>query len=149
MNIVITFLDVLPEYNSAKIIFLIENPEFVVYEMLFRIIFSATLLFFFSLLIFRLKIKSFSHWQIEQKITVLLLFIVALYNNPLYVIKQVRWPANDIIDAFLKGLIIGFTLFFIFALFDNLRLKNHESNFCFYFPKVLLASCLGVFNTFE
>lgn len=132
-----------------KIKFFIGNPEFVVYEMLFRILFSVSLFSFFFLLIIRLKTTAFRNWYLEQKLTVLLLLITAFYNNPLYGFKIIKWTTNYAIDAFFKGVLIGFSIFFLLALFDSLRFKNRETNFWFYFPKVFLSGFVGLLTISE
>nr|AGM32799.1 Wnt-binding factor [Coptotermes formosanus] len=82
VSVQLSFLNVMDEYNSVKVLFNVGNAEFVVYSMIFRVLFSLSMLVFLILLLLRLRSSKTSSWHLEQKITISLLFSLALYNNP-------------------------------------------------------------------
>lgn len=145
----ISFTSLSSEYNGVKILFQIGNPEFVLYQIVFRILFSVTIICFLVLMLMRLKTTKFNYWHLEQKLTLGLLSIVALYDNPLYGLKIFTWSKNYFIDAFFRGLTIFFSIFFIYALLDSLRFKNRETSGWFFFQKFLVAGFLGILFIIE
>lgn len=149
VTVQLSFPSVEAEYNGVKILFVIGNAEFVVYEMIFRILFSISLICFLFLMVLRLKAISFKNWYLEQKLTLMVLLIVACYNNPLYGLKFVNWHVNYVIDSFFRGLTISSMYFFLVSLFDGLRFKNRETGGIVFFTKFLLSVFIGILTLTE
>lgn len=95
-------------------------------------------------MIIRLRSKRFNAWHIEQKLTVFLMIIIALYNNPFYGIKFVSWTVNYVIDSIFAGVISGYIVFFNLTLFDSLRSKNRDTTGFFYLPKIIISAFISI-----
>lgn len=137
------FNDVNKDYHGFKVFFHISNPENVLYQIVFRVLFGISLLAFFILMVYRLKETKPKFWHLEQKLTVGLLFVGFLYNHFLYGTRIVSWYVCYFIDSFVRGLEIAYVIFFLLTLFDSLRFKNREVQNFFYLPKSILSFIVG------
>lgn len=140
----LAFDDVFDEYEGVKTVFIICNTEFTTYQMIFRILFAVSHLSFVSLFVFRLKNIKFSFWHLEQKLTVALLLVTTLYNNPLFGFNAFEWKDAFKIDSLLSGLVVGFTFYFLLVLFDSLRSKSAVYDFYFFLPKFIISFFTGL-----
>lgn len=143
LSIQFSFQGVVAEYNATRILFESGNVEFTLYEVIFRLLFSVSNFCFLLLFLFRLRSTRAKFWHTEQKITVALLFFVSLYNNPLYALKYVSWSKIFAIEAFLKGIMVGYGFYFLFVLFDYLRYTSRSLGTLFFVPKILISSILA------
>lgn len=144
LTVQFSFSSIYGEYNGVQILFKIGNAEFVLYEILFRIFFSISLTCFSILFLIRLRSLKIKNWHLEQKLTILLLLVVALYNNPLYGTKFADWSTSYIFDAIFKGIAVSYSIFFLLILFDNFRFKNRETTIWFFVPKIVITFFLGI-----
>lgn len=144
LSVQLIFSNTFTEYSAAKILFEIGNSDFTIYEMIFRLMFSFSLFFFLSILVFRLKISQFKTWNIEQKLTSGLMLVSALYGNPLFGLRLANWLTSCLLDSLFTGLTIGYSFYFLFVLFDSLKYKSRELDKLFFFPKILLSFLIGL-----
>jgi hypothetical protein len=75
--------------------------------------------------------------------------LISLYNNPLYGNLILSWKIIYRIDAVVKGITFAFLFFFLLVLFDNFRIKNHETNLLFFLHKAIFGSLFGILLIFE
>ena len=134
------------EFESFTVNFVTGSPEHTVFQVYFRIIFAAIAMLFLVFLLYKLRKLSFKLWHLEQKMTVPLLFLLFLYNDPLYVI-HCYYPSIVIVifDRLVYALFHSYLSFFILVLFDSLRYKNRKTDSCFFVPKITLCILMFIF----
>ena len=134
------------DFESFTVNFDTGSPEHTIFQIYFRIIFSAIALLFLVFLLFKLRKLGFKLWHLEQKMTVPLLFLLFLYNDPLYVI-HCYYPSIVVVifDRLVYALFHAYLSFFILVLFDSLRYKNRKTDSCFFLPKITLCVIMFIF----
>ena len=127
-------------FSSFTVDFVSGSPEHSIFQIYFRFIFTAIAFLFFVLLLFALRKMEFKYWHLEQKLTIPLLLLLIMYNNPLYIV-HCYYPSIIVIlfDKFVYGLFHSYLYFFILAIFDSLRYKNRKTDTCFFVPKITLC----------
>ncbi|OHS99575.1 hypothetical protein TRFO_33946 [Tritrichomonas foetus] len=108
-----------------------------------RLIFIFIQLFIFLYFFSKLKVTQVRFWHLEQKLTIPLLFITILYDNPFYLF-QFTSPSYVymIMDSLVSAVYSSYFRFFILVLFDSLRYKNRKTDTCFFIPKVVFILLL-------
>ena len=83
-------------------------------------------------------------WHLEQKLTVPLLTLCILYNDPFYIF-QAKSPTYVYIlwNTIATSIFSAYFQFFILVLFDSLRYKNRKTDRFFFWPKI--AFCILLF----
>ena len=117
---------------------------FQIYFRTISAIFGIIVLFYIT---FRLSSMSFKLWHLEQKLTIPLLGLLILFNNPLYFFMVSKPnPVFIIYDSIFTNLFNSYLKFFILCLFDSLRYKNRNTNSCFFIPKCIFIIIFFGFN---
>lgn len=126
-------------------------PSHTVFQIYFRIVFSFFQLMFLLLLFFRLRVMPIKLWHLEQKLTVPLLIISILYDNPLYFLRYISSktskqsstpsipplpPFSETTEIIISSLFDAYFNFFLLVIFDSLRFKNRKIDRCFFGPKI-------------
>lgn len=122
--------------------------DHTIFQIYFRLIFSVFSIIFMITLLVRLKPVQIRYWHLEQKLTVPLLALAFLYNNPFYIIQAYR-PSKIWIfyNTIISGLFTSYFKFFVLVLFDSLRYKNRKTDNCFFAPKIALMLLLFFFSS--
>ena len=131
-------------FSSFTIYFQTGSSDHTYFQIYFRIVFTTITFAFLVLLLFSLRKLEVKLWHLEQKMTVPLLLMLILYNNPLQVLHFYS-PSIvlAIFDRLVYALYHAYLYFFILVLFDSLRYKNRKTDTCFFIPKVIL--CITLF----
>ena len=126
---------------TAKVRF--GDPSFTLFQKVARLFFSIFVLSSLGIFLKKLSKTKFKLWHLEQKLTVPLLALGVLYNNPLYII-QADYPTYVYIlyDTIVVSLFSAYFKFFILVLFDSLRYKNRKTGNCFLPPKIIFIIIL-------
>jgi hypothetical protein len=77
------------------------------------------------------------------KNTIRLLLLLALHNNPLFGTKIVSWSTISYMDSILKGILVGYLIYYNFILFDYLRYQNRALSDLFFISKILFSFVIG------
>jgi len=144
-NVMIRFDKVPNSIESIVIGVSIGTPEHMFFQIYFRFVFIGLLLFFLVLLLFRLRKLDIKLWHLEQKLTIPLIILVMLYNNPVSIF-QIIFPSLvlNIYDIVMTSLFKSYYSFFVLALFDSLRYKNRKTDKCFFLPKAVFTIMMFV-----
>lgn len=117
------------------------DPDEPLLQIGFRVIFSLSCLLALIFLVMRLWGTSFKIWHLEQKLTVFLLVVAFLANDPLYFIQALEVTKSGVLyDVISSSLFRVYLLFFMLTLFDSLRYKNRKIGSCFLAPKYLFMA---------
>jgi MFS family permease len=133
---------------KATVTFNYVNSRFSVFEVVYRYVFLAVTFAFLIVFLFLTRLRQpFSHWHTEQRWMVLLLFLLFLFNNPLYIFQ---FFTSNWLFVFLNIIFrISFVAMFLFSLlvFTHAMItKPSERGMSFYTPKIfLVATMWGVF----
>ena len=91
-------------------------------------------------------------WHLEQKLTVPLIIIAILYDNPLYFVRYLSSktsnssnppsispfpPFSETSETIISSLFDSYFNFFLLVIFDSLRFKNRKIDRCFFWPKII------------
>ncbi|OHS97753.1 hypothetical protein TRFO_35964 [Tritrichomonas foetus] len=130
------------DINTTAIVYC-GSQEHTVFQVFFRIIFAIFVLVSLLGLLRQLKSHPIKLWHLEQKLTVPLLALGVLYNNPFYYF-QARSPTYAFIlwETIITSVFTAYFQFFILVLFDSLRYKNRKTDKCFFAPKVIYVIAL-------
>ena len=134
------------DFESFTVNFITGSPEHTTFQMYFRGIFSGIALLFLLFMLYSLRNLEFKLWHLEQKLTIPLLFLLFLYNDPLYII-HCYYPSIVVVifDRLVYALFHSYLSFFILVLFDSLRYKNRKTDTCFFIPKIILCVLMFTF----
>lgn len=113
------------------------------FQIYFREAASVVTIICLVLLLRSLCTGTMKLWHLEQKLTVPLLVLLILYDNPLYVF-HVNSPSKThvIMNTVLSATFLSYFRFFILVLFASLRFKNRKTDRCFFQPKVVFVAIL-------
>ena len=113
------------------------NPNHSLVQAAIRYFYIMFMFVMLIVLIIRLKYTPVRLWHLEQKMTIPLLVITILYDNPLYGL-EIASPSYTflILDCIIQSLFTAYFRFFILVLFDSLRYKNRKTDSCFFIPKI-------------
>ncbi|OHT12151.1 hypothetical protein TRFO_18142 [Tritrichomonas foetus] len=111
------------------------------FQIFFRFIFSIIQFLFVVMICMRLSTMSIKIWHLEQKLTVPLLLLAILYDNPFYYFRIVC-PSHFfiILDTIVDVAFSSYFHFFLLVLFDSLRFKNRKTDRCFFIPKLIFLA---------
>jgi hypothetical protein len=113
------------------------NPRHTYFQMVFRVAFSLAVLVCWRIMLRALRRVPVRLWHLEQKMTLPLLVLAFLYNDPLYCVNAARpRHAYFIFDTIVRAVFVAYFRFFILALFDSLRFKNRKVTAWFYISKL-------------
>lgn len=120
------------------------SKEHTLFQIYFRFLFILFIGFFLISILRHLFVNPVKYWHLEQKLTVPLLALSILYNDPFYIF-QAKSPTYAYIlwHTIATSVFVSYFQFFILALFDSLRYKNRKTDQCFFIPKI--AYCLILF----
>jgi hypothetical protein len=152
-NPIVLFSDILITYSSFNLSLILTdipaglatavisarlgNPGHTYFQMAFRVAFSMATLICWRIMLRALQRVPMRLWHLEQKMTLPLLMLVFLYNNPLYCVNAARpTHAYFIFDTIARAMFIAYFRFFILTLFDSLRFKGTKLTNWFYIPKL-------------
>ena len=139
----VQFIATLDEPKGYESITLAETHGFAqhtLFQIYFKTIFAFIEIAFLILFIIRLRSVPFSLWHLEQQLTVQLVVLGILYNNPLSLITSTH-PSytSNIAGDLLGAAFTVFFRFFILVLFDSLRYKNRKTDKYFFYPKIIYS----------
>ena len=148
-------LDTIPKgFDRVYGIITIGHPSHTVFQLFFRGTTACLGIVILVVIAKRLCAMSIRLWHLEQKLTVPLVLLVILYDNPFF-IAQAYCPSKAyiILNTILVSIFSTYFRFFILVLFDSLRYKNRKTSKCFFLPKILFAVVLfmssvvhGIYN---
>jgi hypothetical protein len=130
-------VDSVKGFSSVNLIEEHGFTQHTIFQIYFKTIFALIEIAFLVLFVARLKSVQFKLWHLEQKLTVPLVLLVILYNNPLsfFTISHPTY-VTVILDTVIDCLFTVYFRFFILVLFDSLRYKNRKTDECFFVPKI-------------
>lgn len=119
------------------------SKEHTMFQIYFRFIFSGFVIFFLYSMVKHLYPTPVKLWHLEQKLTVPLLALCILYNDPFYIF-QAKSPTYVYIlwNTISTSIFTAYFQFFILVLFDSLRYKNRKTDRFFFFPKITFCIIL-------
>ena len=119
--------------------------QHTLFQIYFKTIFAFIEIAFLLLFVVRLRSLPFHLWHLEQQLTIPLVILAILYNNPLsiYTATHPSFFSNIVGDIFEASFTIYFR-FFILVLFDSLRYKNRKTDQYFFLPKILYSLLMFV-----
>ena len=135
-------LDTIPkEMEQVSAIITMGHPSHTVFQMFVRVAMAVIGFVILVILTKRLCAMSVRYWHLEQKLTVPLLVLVVLYDNPVFFITHAYSPSKAyiVLNTLLVSIFLTYFRFFILVLFDSLRYKNRKIGKYFLLPKVLFA----------
>jgi hypothetical protein len=136
-NVSLTFDNPSPAIASVMISARLGNPRHTYLQMVLRVAFAVASLVCWRIMLRALRRVPIRLWHLEQKLTLPLLVLAVLYNNPMFCINAARpTHAYFIFDTIARAVFVAYFRFFILALFDSLRFKNRKVTTWFYIPKV-------------
>lgn len=133
-------------------------PSHTVFQIYFRIVFCFFQFIFLLLLYLRLRIMPIKLWHLEQRLTIPLLILAILYDNPLYFMRYLSSktsnslnqksisplpPSSELLETIISSLFDSYFNFFLLVIFDSLCFKNRKIDRCFFWPKITFF----IFNT--
>ena len=139
----VQFIATLDEPNGYEFIVLSEThgySQHTLFQIYFKTIFAFIEIAFLLLFVIRLRSLPFNLWHLEQQLTIPLVVLAILYNNPfsIYTSTHPSFFSNIIGDIFEAAFTIYFR-FFILVLFDSLRYKNRKTDKYFFLPKIVYS----------
>lgn len=128
------------DYKSFTVEFITGSVDHTMFQIYFRIAFAVLTFVLLCLLMYSLRKLEVKLWHLEQKMTIPLLVLLILYNDPLYIFHCYT-PSIVIVilDRIVYAVFHAYLSFFILVLFDSLRYKNRKTDTCFFIPKVVLC----------
>jgi hypothetical protein len=125
----------------------IGNKSFTVLEASYRFLFAALILVCCIFFQWKLKGTSIHLWHLEQKMTLILMIIAILMNNPLYYFLVLQAISSlGMVNTILLSVFEVFVKFYILVIFDSLRFKTRKISDCFFTPKLLFFGLFLVFH---
>lgn len=121
------------------------DTKHTVFQIYFRS--AASLVGFVCLVMFlrSLSVSSMRLWHLEQKLTVPLLVLLILYDNPFYIFHANSPTKTHVItNTILSATFLSYFRFFILVLFASLRFKNRKTERCFFQPKLIFVMMLFI-----
>lgn len=126
-----------PEFSQIILKTRYGSPDHTVFQMYFRTLFSILEIVVLIYAFYRLKKTQFKYWHLEQKLTIPMLILCIIFNNPFYILSASTPSAFLVVSNTIFTLIFSnYLKFFILCLFDSLRFKNRKIGPCFFIPKV-------------
>lgn len=124
-------------YQNVTLLVYYGGEYINIISVVIKSIFAIIHLILLIKIVRKLKTESVRYWHLEQKLTIPLVFISIIYNNPFEII-QLFSPSYLLLiyDCIIKSVFSAYFEFFILALFDSLRFKNRKIQRCFFTPKI-------------
>ena len=121
------------------------DPSHTILQFCFRSVFALFALLFMLMLAARLRSMPFKLWHVEQKVTIPLLLISALYCNPFYVFVMYH-PSEfwDQWNVMMTAVFASYVRFFIIVLFGSFNYANKRIGRRFFVPKLVYAAIVFV-----
>ena len=121
------------------------SEQHTYFQLYVRTAYSIFILIFVIAFLTKLFGLSMKYWHLEQKLTVPLLFLTALNDNPMY-FANIYFPSQlfVIFNRLIQAAYQAYFIFFILTLFDSLRYKNRKTDACFFGPKIALCFLLFI-----
>lgn len=121
-----------------KAIWTFGNSSIPFYQSFIKLLYFSVILVLMILFFMRTRQVSVSVLHLEQKLTICLLFISFLIDNPFHFILIDKCPSFSMFfDELSIHCFNVYLRFFILVLFDSLRFKNRKINHCFLTPKLI------------
>lgn len=133
--------------ETAYLSTVLGDPAHTMFQVYLRIGTSLVALVGLVMFLYALHRIPLKLWHLEQKMTVPLLALVALFNNPFFALN-VFWPSKafPVYSSIVTHVFELYLQFYLLVLFDSLRYKSRKTGPCFFLPKVVFFLVLFVFH---
>ena len=123
------------------------SEQHTYFQLYVRTVYSVFLIIFSVIFLAKIFVIPIKYWHLEQKLTMPLMLITVIHNNPLYAVS-IYFPSHVfvIFDKIIQALYQAYFNFFIYTLFDSLRYKNRKTDSCFFGPKIILCAILFIIS---
>jgi hypothetical protein len=124
------------------------NKSFTVLESSYRFLFAILIIVCAFIFQWKLHGTQIHFWHLEQKMTMGLMILAVVMNNPFYYFLVSRaFAFLLILDSVGQSIFAIFVKFYILVIFDSLRFKNRKISDCFFAPKVAFFLVFLIFHT--